>query len=76
MHFLTIVTRAPPPLIIPIEYSTTKAVFERACYRVWEINMGVCPRMEFYEIMCINCLGYDCYNNGVFPYKFNSTGKL
>ena len=25
--------------------------------------MRVCPRMEFYEIMCINCLGYDCYNN-------------
>ena len=49
---------------------------KRACYRVWEINMGVCPRMEVYEIMCINCLGYDCYNNGVFPCKFNSTGKL
>ena len=28
--------------------------------------MGVCPRMEFYEIICISCLGYDCYNTGVF----------
>ena len=25
---------------------------------VWEINMGVCPRLEFDNIMCINCLGY------------------
>ena len=49
---------------------------QRACYRVWEINIGVCPRMEFYEIMCINCLGYGCYDNGVLPGKFNSTGKL
>ena len=49
---------------------------QRACYRVWEINIGVCPRMEFYEIMSINCLGYDCYKNGVFPCKFNSIGKL
>ena len=24
---------------------------------VWEINMGVCPRLEFYYIMFINCLG-------------------
>ena len=23
--------------------------------------MGVCPRMEFYELMCINSLGYYCY---------------
>ena len=52
------------------------AFLQRACYRVWEINMGVCPRMEFYEIMCINCLGSDCSNIGVFPCKFNSTGKL
>ena len=26
---------------------------------VWEINMGVCPRLEFDNIMFINCLGYD-----------------
>ena len=24
---------------------------------VWEINIGVCPRLEFYNIMFINCLG-------------------
>ena len=26
---------------------------------VWEINMGVCPRLEFDNIMFSNCLGYD-----------------
>ena len=25
---------------------------------VWEINTGVCPRLEFDNIMFINCLGY------------------
>ena len=28
---------------------------------VWEINRGVCPRLEFDNIMFINCLGYDFY---------------
>ena len=32
---------------------------ERGSFKVWEINMGVCPRLEFDYIMCINCLGYD-----------------
>ena len=26
---------------------------------VWEIKMGVCPRLEFENVMFINCLGYD-----------------
>ena len=26
---------------------------------VREINMGVCPRLEFDNIMIFNCLGYD-----------------
>ena len=25
---------------------------------VWEINIKVCPRLEFDNIMFINCLGY------------------
>ena len=25
---------------------------------VWEINMGVCPRLDFENIMLFNCLGY------------------
>ena len=28
---------------------------------VWEINMGVCPRLLFGDIMFINCLADDCY---------------
>ena len=28
---------------------------------VWLINMGVCPRLEFDNIMFSNCLGYDFY---------------
>ena len=41
-------------------------VIERGSYKVWEINMGVCPRLEFDNIMFINCLGYDFYINGAF----------
>ena len=29
----------------------------RGSFMVWEINMGVCPRLEFDNIMFINCLG-------------------
>ena len=29
----------------------------RGSYKVWEINMGVCPRLEFDNIALINCLG-------------------
>ena len=25
---------------------------------VWEINIGVCPRLEFEIIILFNCLGY------------------
>ena len=35
---------------------------------VWEINMGVCPRLEFDHIMHICCLGYDYYNYGAFDF--------
>ena len=26
---------------------------------VWEINVGVCPRLDFKNIMLFNCLGYN-----------------
>ena len=26
---------------------------------VWEINMGVCPRLDFDNIMLLNCLAYN-----------------
>ena len=43
---------------------------------VWEINMGVCPRLEFYNIMHICCFGYDYYNYGVFDFLCNSIVNL
>ena len=41
-------------------------------YKVWEINMGVCSRLEFDDITLINCLGYDFYINCAFEFKCNS----
>ena len=44
---------------------------------VWEINMGVCPRLEFDNIiMFINCLGYDFYIYGAFEFLCNSIDSL
>ena len=43
---------------------------------VWEINMGVCPRLEFDNIMFINCLGYDFYIYGAFELLCNSIANL
>ena len=34
--------------------------------------MGVCPRLEFDNIMFINCLGYDFYIYGAFEFLCNS----
>ena len=45
---------------------------ERGSFMVWEINMGVCPRLEFDNIMFINCLGYDFYIYGAFEFLCNS----
>ena len=33
---------------------------------VWEINMGVCPRLGFENIMLFNCLGYNFNIYGAF----------
>ena len=38
---------------------------------VSEINMGVCPRLEFDNIMFINCLRYDFYIYGAFDFLCN-----
>ena len=43
---------------------------------VWEINMGVCPRLEFDNIMFIIYLGYDIYNYGAFEFLCNSIANL
>ena len=37
-------------------------------YMVLSINMGVCPRFEFDNIMFINCLGYVFYIYGAFEF--------
>ena len=38
--------------------------------------MGVCPRLEFDNIMFINCLGYDFYIYGAFELLCNSIANL
>ena len=32
-------------------------ILKRGSCMVWEINMGVCPRLDFENIMLFNCLG-------------------
>ena len=41
---------------------------QRGFYKVWEIDMGVCPRLEFDNIVFIHCLGYDFYIYGAFDF--------
>ena len=43
---------------------------------VWEINMGVCPRLEFDNIMFSNCLGYDFYIYGALEFLCYSIANL
>ena len=35
---------------------------------VWEFNMGVCPRLDFENIMLFNFLGYKFNINGAFEF--------
>ena len=49
---------------------------QRGSFMVWEINMGVCPRLEFDNIMFINCLEYDFYIYGAFEFLCNSIANL
>ena len=49
---------------------------QRGSYKVWKINMGVCPRLEFDNTMLINALGYDFYIYGVFKILCNSFANL
>ena len=43
---------------------------------VWEINMGVCPRLDFENIMLYNCLGYNFNIYGAFDFLCNSIANL
>ena len=53
-----------------------KVYIQRGSFMVWEINMGVCPRLEFDNIMFINCLGYDFYIYGAFEFLCKSIANL
>ena len=52
------------------------AKFERGSYMVWEIYMGVCPRLDFDNIMLFNCLGYNLNIYGAFKFLCNSIADL
>ena len=43
---------------------------------VLEINMGVCPRLHFENIILFNCLGYNFNIYGVFELLCNSIDNL
>ena len=51
-------------------------LLERGSFMVWEISMGVCPRLEFDNIMFINCLGYDFYIYGAIEFICYSIANL
>ena len=51
-------------------------ILEMGSYMVWEINMGICPRLEFDNTMFINCLGYDFYIYGAFEFLCYSIANL
>ena len=53
-----------------------QSIIERGSYKVWEINTGVCPRLEFDNIMFINCLGYDFSVYGAFEFVCNFLANL
>ena len=49
---------------------------QRGSCMVCEINMGVCPRLDFENIMLFNCLGYNFNIYGAFEFLCNSIANL
>ena len=49
---------------------------ERGSCMVWENNMGVCPRLDFENIVLFNCLGYNLNMYGAFEFLCNSIANL
>ena len=49
---------------------------KRGSCMVWEINMGVCPRLDFKNIMLFNCLGCNFNIYGAFGFLCNSIAIL
>ena len=43
---------------------------------VWEINKGVCSRLEFDDIMLFNCLGYNFNMYGALELLCNFIANL
>ena len=43
---------------------------------VWKINMGVCPRLDFENIVLFNCLGYNFNIYGAFECLCNPIANL
>ena len=43
---------------------------------VWEINMGVCPRLDFENVMLCNFLGYNFNIYSAFEFLCDSTANL
>ena len=38
---------------------SSHVAYQRGSCMVWEINMGVCPRLDFDNIILFDCLGYN-----------------
>ena len=53
-----------------------KEINERGSCMVWENNMGVCPRLDFENIMLFNCLGSNFNIYGAFEFLCNSIANL
>ena len=51
-------------------------LIKRGSCMVWEINMRVCPRLDFDNIMLFNCLGYNFNIYGAFEFLCNSIANL
>ena len=51
-------------------------LFERGSCMVWEINMGVCPHLDFDNIILFYCLGYNFNIYGAFEFLCNSIANL
>ena len=43
---------------------------------VWEIKIGVCPHLDFENIMLFNCLGYSFNTYGAFEFSCNFIANL
>ena len=57
-------------------YSVINSLTERGSCMVLAINMGVCSRLDFDNIMLFNCLGYNFNIYGAFEFLCNFIANL